>query len=233
MIPSIFVAIPAFGYVINGHTSLSLFRLGQKLTANGVRCGIAMLSYPDIAETRNVFISMWYYEYPQYSHLLFIDADMEFAPELVMDMLVLNKPVTGTFYRKKNDKVEWVGLSEGQQSIENGFMPVDAVGMGVTLISRDCIATMIEKYPELVYDVPEEDPLELFSNQKLKKVVRFFDKMPLGYAHRAEDFSFCKRYRDVGGEIYANVAHQVGHIGTKNFKGRLWDEICDQPAEPE
>lgn len=224
MIPSVYIALPAFGYQVSGHTTMSLYRLAKALTAHGVGTGIAQLSYPDIAETRNVFLSMWYYEYPQYSHMLFVDADMEFPPELVMDMLVLNKPLTGVFYRKKCDAMEWVGTTiDAPQNVANGFMPVTGIGMGVALISRDCIATLIGKYPEMVFDVPEEDPLELFANQKLHKVARFFDKMPLGYAHRSEDFSFCQRYRDAGGEIYASVGHQVGHVGLKTYGGRLWD----------
>lgn len=230
---SVFIAVPAYGCQINERTGLSLFRLGLRLGSFGVQSGIAMLSFPDIVETRNAYISMWYYNYPTYTHLLFVDADMGFPPELVTDMLVFDKELVGCFYRRKCDKTDWVGLTiDGPQIMSHGFLPVSAIGMGVTLISRSCIDKMIEAYPQLVHDVPEDaPPLEMFSGQQLKKVFRCFDKFPMGYANLAEDYSFCKRWRDIGGEIWANIAHPIDHAGHKIFSGSLLEELNKEEGE--
>ena len=186
-----------------------------------------MLSYPDISECRNVFLSTWY-EQGQGTHLLFVDADMRFKPELVLDMLAFDKPFIGTFYRKKADGVDWVGgVFPGQQEVVNGFMKAPYVGMGVSLISRECVDLLVEKYPELIFDIPEDDPLTLFGPYKLKRIFRFFDKIPKDYGMISEDIAFCKRYTDAGGEIYACVGHELGHVGVKDYSGRFWDVIQD------
>lgn len=224
---ALFIAAPAYGFSVNDHTAVSLFRLGLRLGGHGIKAGISALSFPDIVETRNAYVSIWYYNYPTYTHLLFIDADMDFTPDLIQDMLVFDKPLVGCFYRRKCDNIDWVGHTlEGEQTAKNGFLPVKAIGMGITLISRGCITQMIGRYPKLVHDVPEDaPPLEMFSGQQLKKVFRCFDKFPAGYANLSEDYSFCRRWTDMGGEIWANVAHPIGHIGPKVFSGSLMEEI--------
>lgn len=231
---SVFIAAPCYGhYGMSDKTAVSLFRLGQRLAGFGIKTGIATLSFPDVVETRNAYISMWYYNYPMYNRLLCVDNDMDFSPDMVQDMLVFDKPLVGCFYRRKCDKVDFVGLVlEGEHHAVSGFLPVQSIGMGVTLITRDCITQMIEAYPELVHDVPEDaPPLEMFSGQQLKKVFRCFDKFPMGYAQMAEDYSFCKRWRDIGGEIWANIAHPVGHVGPKLFTGSLLEEIRKEPVK--
>lgn len=224
---AVFVALPAYGFSVNDHTARCIFLLGERLGKYGIRTGIATLSFPDVVETRNACLSMWYYNYPSYTHLLSIDSDMEFPADLIQDMLVFDKPLVGCFYRRKCDNVDWVGHTlDGQQHMVNGFLPVKAIGMGITLISRECISAMISCYPHLEHDVPEDGPpLELFTGQRLKKVFRCFDKFPMGYANLSEDFSFCKRWTDMGGEIWANIAHRVGHTGPKLFSGSLLEEI--------
>lgn len=230
--PSIFVALPGYSGVMGG-TAMSLFCLGAYLASKGVGCSGGALNYPDIAECRNVFLSVWYDKYPTSTHLLFVDSDMRFAPELVHDMIAINKPLVGCIYRRKGDVKHWVGKTRpGPQDVENGFLQVEGIGMGVTLIARTCIDQMVEKYPELIFDIPVTDPLDLFGPHKLDRVLRFFDKISFGYAHMSEDFAFCKRYRDIGGEVYANVAHPIGHIGLKEYGGRLWDDIAETNVTP-
>ena len=39
-----------------------------------------------------------------------------------------------------------------------------------------------------------------------------------------EDFAFCKRFRDIGGRIYALVDSEIAHHGNYPFRGRFIDE---------
>lgn len=233
--PNIFVALPAFGYVNCAHTTCSLFNLAATLTMRGIGCGIGTLSCPDIADARSIFLSLWYDKLEAFTHILFVDADMRFLPDLVADMIVFNKPVTGVIYRKKDDKAAWVGeFINGPQNVENGFIRTEHLGFGIILISRDAIEAMIHKYPELVFDVPDGSKLHSndFGPHKLNRVLRFFTKIPMGHTDMSEDYAFCHRWLKTGGEIYANVAHEIGHVGLKTYTGRFWDEIQKHDLNP-
>jgi hypothetical protein len=37
----------------------------------------------------------------------------------------------------------------------------------------------------------------------------------------SEDFSFCKRWTDMGGEIWADLESRLTHVGTVSFRGDL------------
>ena len=52
-------------------------------------------SYADIVEGRNFLLKT------DASHLLFLDADMGFDPQLIVDMIAFDQPLTGAAYPKR------------------------------------------------------------------------------------------------------------------------------------
>jgi hypothetical protein len=46
-----------------------------------------------------------------------------------------------------------------------------------------------------------------------------------------EDYSFCKRWRDMGGQVWVDPSISMGHLGTKIWKGRLADCFVAPPAQ--
>jgi hypothetical protein len=98
-----------------------------------------------------------------------------------------------------------------------GFVEVDGCGAGVLLIRRDCVATLLEKMPELS-DKAAKKSSPLAKN--LDRLIRAFDPMFIDSGRLSEDFAFCHRWRQCGGEIWANVGHEITHIGLHRFKGR-------------
>jgi hypothetical protein len=107
---------------------------------------------------RNLAVTCWYDQYPEFSHLLFVDSDMGFPcepdygkPNLIRDMIKFNKPVTGCFYAKRKADAEIVGTAEAHtiDDVQHGFLKVTGMGCGVMMISRDVITTMLEKIPHI------------------------------------------------------------------------------------
>jgi hypothetical protein len=58
------------------------------------------ISYVDANDARNYLLTLWYNK-TDASHLLFVDADMGFGPQLIFDMVALDKPITGVIYPKR------------------------------------------------------------------------------------------------------------------------------------
>jgi hypothetical protein len=217
--PSVMVCLPAYGQTNCTVTTESLFKLAQFFTLNSIRHQLSWYSAADIVEVRNLFLTSWYDCHPQYSHMLFIDADMGFEPELIRDMIDFDKPLTGTFYARRQMPASVVGAAlhpdHSFPDIKSGFLPAAYVGGGVMLIKRSMMKEMLEKKPELIDALPSV--LAQATSLPLTRLIRAFDTIIEDNRRLSEDISFCSRWIECGGEIWANVMHKIDHVGPFNF----------------
>lgn len=229
MAHKIFIFVPAFGQQITATTFLTTHALQQALAAKSVGGGISTLSFPDIAELRSMAMTIWYDTLPDATHLLFIDADMGFSPELVLDMLMLDEPLVGTIYPQRKLPLSWAGSGSGSPTTQRrgNFMQVEGVGMGCTLIRRDLVTTMIEKMPELVDTRLSLHPAgETLKQAGTTRLIRAFEKLDLpDRGLVSEDLSFCIRWNQCGGECWAAIGHRISHVGPFDFAGRYLDQV--------
>jgi hypothetical protein len=212
--------VPAYGRMITASTFNATHALMPRLNASGIGCGIGTISHPDIGEVRNMMLSMWFYEMPQHSHMLFVDADMGFPPELVLDMLAFNEPCVGAMYRKKGFEVEWAASGiEGTPEARGGYMELAGLGMGCFLIRRDAVQAMIDHFPDLVQPTDDYELRGLLTPCP-PMLLRFFDGIDRGSKGRvSEDISFCMRYRETGGKVWGAGHYEITHEGPAPFIG--------------
>jgi hypothetical protein len=75
---------------------------------------------------------------------------------------------------------------------------------------------MEEKYPELkcVND---------HQNRDLDEYHACLDCMidPVSRRYLSEDYAFCRRWQQMGGQIFADVTTTLGHVGNIRFHGTL------------
>jgi hypothetical protein len=214
----ILICCPAGGQMVSSKTTEALFATGQWLTREGIPNQLSLFSAADIEDIRNLFITNWYDTQPQFSHLLFVDADMGFHPMLIRDMIRFNKPLVGCLYARRQMPASVVGtVPEGHSfsDIKDGFMLATGLGCGVMLISREVIKTMLEVMPELSDEA--EGYLLNATEGKLKRIIRCFDKYRSKDLRLSEDMAFCHRWRLCGGEIWANVDHKISHVGPFDY----------------
>lgn len=223
----ILICVPAYGQTMTAQTAESLYSTGQWLTQEKIPNRLSWYSAADIEDVRNLFVSVWYDGHPQFSHLLFVDSDNAFHPMLIRDMLRFNKPVMGVLYAKRKMPASVVGtVPEGHsiKDVVNGFMRATGLGCGVMMISRQVIKTMLEKMPYLSDSIPSV-LAEATPDLKLTRIIRVFDKIGRCPEEQArypnmrlsEDMSFCHRWRECGGEVWANVDHKISHVGPFDY----------------
>lgn len=244
--PKIFVATPAYGQIITAQTTSTIVALTRELMLRDLAGGFGTLSYPDIVEIRNIFLSIWY-DKIKTSHMLFIDADMSFDPAIVLDMITFKRPlndgamtapgVVGAVCPKKKYPLEFAGRAKlGDSRIINNFMEVDGVGGAIMMIRRDVIDTMIEKFPDLVDNksVKNHAAKDLLAGQGVTRLLRFFDKMVIEDETFSEDLSFCHRWHQCGGDVWGNIGYPITHVGMHEFTGKYHDMIKDhiRPGGP-
>lgn len=230
MATNILIGICAFGNQVTVATLNTTHALMQAFMAKGIRGGLTAFSYPEIGEARNILLTGWYDTCPEATHLLFIDADMGFSAQVILDMLTFNEPLVGAIYSKKCLPIQWAASGLGDKFAERrgDFMKVAGLGMGCFLIRRDAVTTMIEKMPELV-----DTRMEMHAAKDMLpsgRILRFFDPMDNPDSGRmSEDLSFCHRWRvNCGGEIWAAVGHEIEHVGMYSYKSNYIKYIADK-----
>lgn len=148
------------------------------------------------------------------THFLYIDDDIGWVPEQIMRLLVSGHAFCAAIYPKKSEKLEFPFYPVPGPPVfdpASGFVEIQHCGFGFTLLRRSAIDRMIDAYRHLrYYDVDEQRPgWGLFINM-LHAGVRL-----------GEDVSFCQRWRDIGGRIWADPDADLIHAGRKEYRGTL------------
>jgi predicted RNA-binding protein len=102
--------------------------------------------------------------------------------------------------------------------IENGLVKVKDGGTGFMLIKRNVFERMIEAYPELYFN----NDLNLPENVA-KFTYLFFDCMHEQETKRylSEDYAFCRRWQNLGGEVWLDPLVKLDHMGSFSFNGNV------------
>jgi len=220
--PSVMIAMPCYDSV-KVSTMISIIKLVQQLAKSGVAVGINTMKSPLIHQARNYLTSVFLNS--DFTHLLFVDSDVEFEPEAVLRMLVAKKDVICTPYRVKSQDVDQktytVEIKKATRMEAGDIMEITAGPTGIMLIHRDVFKKIIEKFPDLkiknsVFPKPGDDH---------KYYYNFFDfTFEDGYS-AGEDVSFCKLVEKVGFKLYANTASFTKHHGSYAWGGRFKDAL--------
>ena len=113
----ILICVPCMGQQMFAHTALSLYTTAQFLASKNIHNKLSWYAAADIEDIRNLFVTAWYDGQPEFSHMLFVDADMGWEPELIRDFLRFDKPLMGVLYAKRKMPVSVVGtVPEGKSS---------------------------------------------------------------------------------------------------------------------
>ena len=154
--------------------------------------------------------------------LVFVDDDVFWQPGALMQLIDYPVDVVGGIYPKKKDEVEYPFKIELKNEYptdpQTGLVEVLGLPGGFLKISRNCAEKMIKAYPRQTLRGQTEhsqfwpifDPYELPNGDRL-----------------SEDFSFCQRWIDIGGKVWANFEFELGHIGYKTFKGSVGKYLKD------
>jgi hypothetical protein len=190
-----------------------------------------------IPRARNTLVK-WFLNNPDYTHLLFIDADIQFDPHDILKLFEFDKDIIGMPYAKKqldwnfihqkcvetNGKIskellEKFGLTYilkclPEQDRSNPLFEAEEIGTGLMLIKREVIERMINAYPDL-YALSDDTSRYNMDDIEGRKYYLLFETMLTPEKrYLSEDYAFCKRWRDIGGKIYIYLPVTTIHHGT-------------------
>ena len=247
---SIMVATPVHSEC-SIHYTQALLELQQLCIKNKIKITFSLVKSSLVTQGRNLCVAGFLES--DFTHLLFIDSDIYFKADSIMEMLKKDKEVLSIPYPLKTmmwDKL-YKKIQEGkiEQSsdlkkwlntypmkvenyediqIDNGVMEVTHSPTGCMMIKRVVFDKMIKAYPDKNIIQKTVINGEYVDRPNLWN---FFDTLhdPVTKTYMGEDFAFCKRWKDIGGKCYAYVNDTIIHVGEHQYEGCFADEL--KPAE--
>jgi len=241
----IFIATPCYGGQLTEAYFRSVIRLLTFCNQHQIPVAFGTIANESlVTRARNVLVA--YFLQSDFTRLMFIDADIEFQVEDVIKLIAHNKDVAVGAYPKKG--VNWQRIRDSvkqtdqpyddraiasfgsdyainfkfinrdakQIAIEDGLIRLHDGATGFMMIKREVINKMIEAYPDLKYNNDLNTPPELNPH-----FYAFFDTMidPKDKRYLSEDYTFSRRWQDIGGEIWLDPSISLNHYGSFNFQG--------------
>jgi FkbM family methyltransferase len=217
---AIWTFVPTYKNVVSGTTMLTTHALSKHLQQRGIQFGISAISSPDIEWVRNFALTYFYDKQTQATHLLFIDDDMGFMPDVVTDMLAFGEPVVGAVYPKKVYPLQWAVSGIDNPEERGPFVEIEGIGCGCFMVRRDAVTMMLEKMPHLIDTRKHALDNPFMRQEGFTRLLRLFDCYEDPRRGRvSEDISFGIRYRECGGRVWACTNHKMVHVGPHEYVG--------------
>jgi len=237
------VATPCFGGQISALYATSLFKLQASLRSySGVSLKVLFKDGDALITRARASLVSQFLDDPEATHLLFIDADIGFAPEQVVRLLGCGADMCAAVYPIK--RIDWertkTTLAAGRAApaalnyvfeVEDanavvekgGFIKVRYAGTGFLMIQRSALERMCAQYPQLKYRRDHSLDAATESNNRF---ALFESVIAEDGTYLSEDFAFCKRWIDIGGEIWADLGSKLAHVGPMTFHGDLASQFA-------
>lgn len=211
------IGMPCYGGNVSEPTMTSLLRFILMAQQVGLNWSLdTMVNESLVTRARNNLMAKMMTNKAA-THFMFIDADIRFQPESILQMMACDKDVIGGLYPKKALPVNYVINLKRETKVQGDIFTVDTMGTGFLLFKRHVYEKLCEAHPETKY----VDDVGL-GKQYEPTMYSIFDVAIDEKGHYlSEDWLFCRRWSALGGEIWAHGKVLLNHIGHYEFVGDL------------
>ena len=246
----IFVATPVHSEC-SIHYTQALLKFQKQCMMNSIMVSFSLLKSSLVTQGRNLCVANFLKDPTNYTHLLFIDSDIDFKFDTIMKMLKFDREVIATPYPMKHihwdqiwDRVQKGKIKNIEQlkraghafpiKLENqkgkeipvvdGVIEVSHAPTGCMLIKKQVFDKMIKAYPnDKIEQATIVNGIALIDEYNYN----FFDTIhdPETKKYYGEDFGFCKKWTAIGGKCYCYVSDDITHVGEYAYNGKLMDNL--------
>jgi len=147
------------------------------------------------------------------THLMFVDADIQFNPTDIVKLVAHDKDIVGGIYPQKTLPPKMVVNTLDNGKREGDMVEVGTLGTGFMLIKRHVFQQMIAagatKYT---------DAIGLNSLENNNQYDFFNCTIDSNGRYLTEDWSFCRKWRELNGQIWADITIALTHVGYYRFQ---------------
>ena len=246
----VLIGTPCFGGQLHVGYFQSMLELAINFTRLGIAFEVMSIGNESlITRARNGIVAKFMGD-DAATHLMFIDADITFSWVSVVKLLISGKELCGGCYPKKcfnwekirhhitkNAKItddelmaksldyvfNPIYIKQGENiviQVDNGMVKVKDIGTGFMMINKSVIGKMFDKYPETKYR-------NNVAGYGVDKIADYFYTLfdcaidPVSKVYLSEDYLFCKRWIDIGGELWLDLNTNLNHTGLLDYRGCL------------
>jgi predicted O-methyltransferase YrrM len=223
-------AIPTIDGNIRSECVLGLATAQSLLHRAGIEHDLFILSdCPVITTARNTLVAMFIAT--NATDLFFIDADVGFDAAGVMKILERPEKVVAGIYPLKREMAGFpvqIKTEDGIPIGRAGLIEANLLPAGFMRIKRIVFERMMEAYPELQY---KDNVIDIAGSG----VTQAYDFFGMGIDKdnqrwTTEDYSFCQRWRDIGGQLWVYPDIDFAHVGRKSYRGNYHRYLLRQPG---
>jgi hypothetical protein len=240
---NILVGTPCYDGTVSHFYMQSYLALQQACRERGIGLDLLMLAGDSLVTRARNRIVAQFLEMPAFTHLMFVDADIGYDAAEFLRLVERDADIAAGIYPLK--RIDWAKVREralrGDADLEaaalgyvlsgrtggtgtmrvaarGGFAPVDYAGTGFMLIRRSVFDAMAERHPEIAFT---HTHLALGDAPAPPKQHAFFDTSIDREAgtYLSEDYTFCRRWKAMGGEIWVDLNSRLTHFGSHAFRG--------------
>ena len=201
--PNIFIGTPAYGGMVHIDYLNSILDFHkEKLPITVMNIGNESL----ITRGRNTVIS-YFHAMKQFSHLLFLDADVGLSAAGLKTLLSHDKDVIGAVCRLKGENATNVYGVHGSGNL----VVVDKVGTAVFMLSRKAVDCLIQNATPY-----SRNPMSRGRNDDIP----MYDVFQCGVVdgqYLSEDYFVCNTLQKNGFDVYVDTSVSTRHNGSYVF----------------
>lgn len=230
--PKLFIATPCYMGQVHVKYMESMLGLVNHLTQAGIGMEFYTIPFDSlIPRARNASLTR-FMKSKDSTHILFIDADVQFHSSSVVKMLREDKDVIAGCYPKKSidltavhdnftkteNQVELIQSSvkyaynlkpQATHKLERGCVEVLDAPTGFMMIKKSVIRSMIATYPETEFI----NDVGAYQTSADDRFFNLFQSQVYDNRYLSEDYGFCRLWQKMNGTIFADLSVKLNHIG--------------------
>ena len=239
---NVFFALPCYDSHVTEPFTMSLLQALLYYKEIGLNYSVCTISDSLINRARNNLVAKFMGN-PSYTHMIFIDVDLQFDKESILKLLWHDKDVMTASYPIK--EINWDKVKEGAQAdlpaqdlmeyasryvvhmtkpgetqlnIDNGAIECYEAGTGFMLIKRQVFDKMFKKYKKLKY----KDDTGALHGEEIENAYALFNSyVDDDGRFLSEDYGFCRYWQKMGGKIWVDPTINLTHFGRVKYVGKM------------
>lgn len=216
----VLICTPAYSGEVNYRYTESVMAATVYCLFHQIQVELKIAARMTLLEYARAYLAAKFLE-GDYTHLMWIDADLGFDPRAIVKLVKHDKDIVGGVYPVKSIPVwfPYEPIGEPQGSLQK----VKSLPGGFLLVSRRAMQAVAESVPTF----------EIEHQSEKVTAPNIYQMEHRGSALMGEDVMFCERARKCGLDLWVDPDIDFVHVGMFEWGGNLAGRIAREKAEAE